>query len=148
MYAELPNFPKKTKLGTNTQQVRIDNVSPDGNIISGIIDFTTPITACYYVYNKTTQECKYVDNALGEVPDETFVDESTMSNNGKYLTGIVQVAGVHISQVIFTILATTLAYYIMQKAKSKTATEVLFQTQVLCLDVVLLLIQSVMHMYV
>lgn len=93
VYAELPNFPKKTKLGTNTQQVRIDNVSPDGNILSGIINFTTPITACYYVYNKTTQECKYVDNALGEVPDETFVDESTMSNNGKYLTGIVQVAG-------------------------------------------------------
>lgn len=93
VYAELPNFPKKTKLGTNTQQVRIDNVSPDGNILSGIINFVTPATVCYYVYNKTTQECKYVDNALGEVPDETFVDESTMSNNGKYLTGIVQVAG-------------------------------------------------------
>lgn len=93
VYAELPNFPKKTKLGTNTQQVRIDNVSPDGNILSGIINFITPATVCYYVYNKTTQECKYVDNALGEVPDETFVDESTMSNNGKYLTGIVQVAG-------------------------------------------------------
>lgn len=93
VYAELPNFPKKTKLGTNTQQVRIDNISPDGNIIAGIINFITPATVCYYVYNKTTQECKYVDNALGEVPDETFVDESTMSNNGKYLTGIVQVAG-------------------------------------------------------
>lgn len=93
VYAEFPNFPKKTKLGTNTQQVRIDNVSPDGNIISGIIDFTTPITVCYYVYNKTTHECKYVDNALGDVPAETSVDESTMSNNGKYLTGIVLVAG-------------------------------------------------------
>lgn len=93
MYAELPNFPKKTKLGTNTQQVRIDNVSPDGNILSGIINFVTPATVCYYVYNKTTQECKYVDNALDDVPAETFVDESTMSNNGKYLTGIVQVAG-------------------------------------------------------
>lgn len=93
VYAELPNFPKKTKLGTNTQQVRIDNVSPDGNIFSGIINFVTPATGCYYVYNKTTQECKYVDNALGDVPAETFVDESTMSNNGKYLTGVVQVAG-------------------------------------------------------
>lgn len=93
VYAELPNFPKKTKLGTNTQQVRIDNISPDGNILSGIINFVTPATVCYYVYNKTTQECKYVDNALGDVPAETFVDESTMSNNGKYLTGIVQVAG-------------------------------------------------------
>lgn len=93
VYAEFPNFPKKTKLGTNTQQVRIDKVSPDGNIISGIIDFTTPMTVCYYVYNKTTHECKYVDNALGDVPAETSVDESTMSNNGKYLTGIVQVAG-------------------------------------------------------
>lgn len=93
VYAEFPNFPKKTKLGTNTQQVRIDNVSPDGNIISGIINFTTPITVCYYVYNKTTHECKYVDNALGDVPAETSVDESTMSNNGKYLTGLVQVAG-------------------------------------------------------
>lgn len=93
VYAELPNFPKKTKLGTNTQQVRIDNVSPDGNILSGIINFVTPATVCYYVYNKTTQECKYVDNALGDVPAETFVDESTMSNNGKYLTGVVQVAG-------------------------------------------------------
>lgn len=93
VYAELPNFPKKTKLGTNTQQVRIDNVSPDGNILSGIINFVTPATVCCYVYNKTTQECKYVDNALGDVPAETFVDESTMSNNGKYLTGIVQVAG-------------------------------------------------------
>lgn len=93
VYAEFPNFPKKTKLGTNTQQVRIDKVSPDGNIISGIIDFTTPMTICYYVYNKTTHECKYVDNALGDVPAETSVDESTMSNNGKYLTGIVLVAG-------------------------------------------------------
>ena len=93
VYAELPNFPKKTKLGTNTQQVRIDNVSPDGNIFSGIINFITPATVCYYVYNKTTQECKYVDNALGDVPAETFVDESTMSNNGKYLTGVVQVDG-------------------------------------------------------
>lgn len=93
VYAEFPNFPKKTKNGANTQQVRIDKVSPDGNIISGIIDFTTPITVCYYVYNKTTHECKYVDNALGDVPAETSVDESTMSNNGKYLTGIVQVAG-------------------------------------------------------
>lgn len=93
VYAELPNFPKKTKLGTNTQQVRIDNISPDGNIIAGIINFITPATVCYYAYNKTTQECKYVDNALGDVPAETFVDESTMSNNGKYLTGIVQVAG-------------------------------------------------------
>lgn len=93
VYAELPNFPKKTKLGTNTQQVRIDNVSPDGNILSGIINFITPATVCYYVYNKKTQECKYVDNALGDVPAETFVDESTMSNNGKYLTGIVQVDG-------------------------------------------------------
>lgn len=93
VYAELPNFPKKTKLGTNTQQVRIDNVSPDGNILSGIINFVTPATVCCYVYNKTTQECKYVDNALGDVPAETFVDESTMSNNGKYLTGIVQVDG-------------------------------------------------------
>lgn len=93
VYAELPNFPKKTKLGTNTQQVRIDNVSPDGNILSGIINFITPATVCYYVYNKTTQECKYVDNALGDVPAETFVDESTMSNNGKYLTGVVQVDG-------------------------------------------------------
>lgn len=93
VYAEFPNFPKKTKLGTNTQQVRIDNVSPDGNIISGIINFTTPTTVCYYVYDKTTHECKYVDNALGDVPAETSVDESTMSNNGKYLTGIVQVAG-------------------------------------------------------
>lgn len=93
VYAEFPNFPKKTKNGANTQQVRIDNVSPDGNIISGIINFTTPTTVCYYVYNKTTHECKYVDNALGDVPAETSVDESTMSNNGKYLTGIVQVAG-------------------------------------------------------
>lgn len=46
VYAELPNFPKKTKLGTNTQQVRIDNVSPDGNILSGIINFVTPATVC------------------------------------------------------------------------------------------------------
>lgn len=93
VYAELPNFPKKTKLGANTQQVRVDNISADGNVIAGIINFITPATVCYYVYNKTTQECKYVDNALGDVPDETFVDESTMSNNGTYLTGIVQVAG-------------------------------------------------------
>lgn len=93
VYAELPNFPKKTKTGANTKQVRIDDVSADGNIIAGIINFITPATVCYYVYNKTTQECKYVDNALGDVPAETFVDESTMSNNGKYLTGIVQVAG-------------------------------------------------------
>lgn len=93
VYAELPNFPKKSKIGANTQQVRVDNVSADGNIIAGIINFITPATVCYYVYNKTTQECKYVDNALGDVPDETFVDESTMSNNGTYLTGIVQVAG-------------------------------------------------------
>lgn len=93
VYTELPNFPTKTKIGANTQQVRIDNISADGNVIAGIINFITPATVCYYVYNKTTQECKYVDNALGDVPAETFVDESAMSNNGKYLTGIVQVAG-------------------------------------------------------
>lgn len=93
VYKELTNFPKTTKLGFNTEQVRIDNVSADGNIIAGIINFVTPATVCYYVYNKSTKECKYVDNALGEVPAETFVDESTMSNNGKYLTGIVQVGG-------------------------------------------------------
>lgn len=93
VYKELANFPKTTKLGYNTNQVRIDNVSADGNIIAGIINFITPATVCYYVYNKSTKECKYVDNALGDVPNETFVDESTMSNNGKYLTGIVQYAG-------------------------------------------------------
>lgn len=93
VYAELPNFPKKSKIGANTQQVRVDNVSADGNIIAGIMNFITPATVCYYVYNKTTQECKYVDNALGDVPAETYVDESAMSNNGKYLTGIVSVAG-------------------------------------------------------
>lgn len=93
VYAEYSNFPKKTKLGYNTNQVRVDNISADGNIIAGIINFITPATVCYYVYNKSTNECKYVDNALGDVPSETFVDESTMSNNGKYLTGIVQYAG-------------------------------------------------------
>lgn len=93
VYSELTNFPTKTKLGANTQQVRVDNISADGNIIAGIINFITPATVCYYVYNKTTQECKYVDNALGDVPNETFVDESDMSNNGTYLTGVVQVGG-------------------------------------------------------
>lgn len=93
VYAEYSNFPKKTNLGYNTNQVRVDNISADGNLISGIINFITPATVCYYVYNKTTNECKYVDNALGDVPSETIVDESTMSNNGKYLTGIIQYAG-------------------------------------------------------
>lgn len=93
VYAEYSNFPKKTNLGYNTNQVRVDNISADGNLISGIINFITPATVCYYVYNKATNECKYVDNALGDVPSETIVDESTMSNNGKYLTGIIQYAG-------------------------------------------------------
>lgn len=112
VYAELPNFPKTTKLGYNTNQVRIDNISADGNIIAGIINFITPATVCYYVYNKTTQECKYVDNALGNVPSQTFVDESTMSNNGRYLTGMVQVGGgEYISSYLYNTTDNTCTLY-------------------------------------
>lgn len=112
VYKELVNFPKTTKLGFNTEQVRVDNISADGNIIAGIINFITPATVCYYVYNKETKECKYVDNALGDVPEETFVDESTMSNNGKYLTGIVQVGGgEYLTSYLYNTLDNTCTLY-------------------------------------
>lgn len=91
IYAELEGFPRQDRTGANTQMVRIENMSADGNILAGAVNFIYPQAACYYVYNRTTHEYRYIDNLMTGVGAGSFIDQSVMSNNGRYLTGIMQV---------------------------------------------------------
>lgn len=88
--SELEGFPTKDKTGANTSMLRIENMSADGNILAGAINFIYPAVACYYVYNCTTHETYYIDNAMAGVADGSFVDQSVMSNDGSHMTGIMQ----------------------------------------------------------
>lgn len=85
---ELEGFPRQDKNGSLTNMRRIQNMSADGNILAGAMNFVYLGSNCYYVYNCTTHETKYVDNLL---PDGfrtgSFVDQSNISNNGVYMTG-------------------------------------------------------------
>ena len=87
---ELTGFPTQDKTGANTNMLRIENMSADGNILAGAINFIYPAVACYYVYNRTTHETYYIDNAMTGVAEGSFVDQSVMSNNGAYMSGIMQ----------------------------------------------------------
>lgn len=91
VYAEFPDFPRADKSGHLTGIVRIENMSADGNILAGAINFITPATACYYVYDCTTHETRYIDNYMEGTASGSFVDQSNMSNNGAYITGIANV---------------------------------------------------------
>ena len=90
----LPGFPaeidKETgrfmyyldKDGVRTSQARLTEVSADGNLIAGCMNYSTGATS-FYVYNRTTQTTEFVDNyAPSAVSGESF-----FSNNGRYVTG-------------------------------------------------------------
>ena len=87
---EWEGFPTQDKTGANTNMLRIENMSADGNVLAGAINFIYPAVACYYVYNRTTHETYYIDNAMTGVAEGSFVDQSVMSNNGAYMSGIMQ----------------------------------------------------------
>ena len=90
----LPGFPaeidKETgrfmyyldKDGVRTSQARLTEVSADGNLIAGCMNFSTGATS-FYVYNRTTQTTEFVDNYA----PSTVSGESFFSNNGRYVTG-------------------------------------------------------------
>lgn len=85
LYAE--TFPNRDKKGNLTQMFRIENMSADGKILAGAINFVYVNDACYYVFNTETGETKYVDNLCFDSPSGGHIDESNMSNNGAYMTG-------------------------------------------------------------
>ena len=85
LYAE--TFPNRDKNNNLTQMFRIENMSADGKILAGAINFVYVNDACYYVFNTETGETKYVDNLCFDSPSGGHIDFSNMSNNGAYLTG-------------------------------------------------------------
>ena len=85
LYAE--TFPNRDKNNNLTQMFRIENMSADGKILAGAINFVYVNSACYYVFNTETGETKYVDNLCFDSPSGGHIDFSNMSNNGAYLTG-------------------------------------------------------------
>lgn len=89
VYAELTKFPNRDKNGYLTAMVRINNISADGNLIAGHMNFVYMGQGCYYVYNRTTHETVYVDNLMPEGTHQSgaFIDASNMSNDGSYMTG-------------------------------------------------------------
>lgn len=90
----LPGFPseidKETgrfmyyldKDGVRTSQARLTEVSADGNLIAGCMNFSTGGTS-FYIYNRATQTTEFVDNYA----PSTVSGESFFSNNGRYVTG-------------------------------------------------------------
>lgn len=90
----LPGFPaeidKETgrfmyyldKDGVRTSQARLTEVSADGNLIAGCMNYSTGATS-FYVYNRATQTTEFVDNYA----PSTVSGESFFSNNGRYVTG-------------------------------------------------------------
>lgn len=91
VYSEFKNFPRQDKNGRLTGIVRIENMSADGNILAGAINFIYPQEACYYVYNCTTGETRYIDNYMQNVVSGSFIDQSNISNNGAYITGLANI---------------------------------------------------------
>lgn len=90
--SEFSGFPRKDKNGSLTNMRRISNMSADGKIFAGAINFVYLGQNCYYVYDSGTQQTYYVDNLL---PDGfragSFIDTSNMSNDGAYMTGFSQI---------------------------------------------------------
>lgn len=91
--AELEDFPIRDKSNALTGLVRIENMSADGNILAGAMNFVYPQQACYYVYNCTTHETVYIDHYMADYGCETgsYIDFSNMSNDGTYITGTAYV---------------------------------------------------------
>lgn len=85
----LEGFPKADRFGSATKVIRATMLSSDGNLVGGVMNFTTPSKQTTYVYNRTTKECKFLDTKLPT--KESFIDFGTMSNNGKFFTGIAYV---------------------------------------------------------
>lgn len=87
VYDELQGFPTKDRNGNSCTMTRIDMLSDDGNIMCGAMNYIYPGGGlCYYVYNKSSHDYKYVDSGLPN--DKSFIDAAVMSNNGKFITGI------------------------------------------------------------
>lgn len=85
----LEGFPTVDKSGKKSNIIRLTMMSPDGNIIGGVMNFILPIEQTTFIYNRTTKEYKLIDKLLPT--SESFVDFATMSNNGKYITGVAYV---------------------------------------------------------
>lgn len=89
---ELEGFPRQDKFGSLTNMRRIQNMSADGKILAGAMNFVYLGSNCYYVYNCETHKTYYVDNLLPDgFRNGSFIDASNMSNNGAYMTGQSQV---------------------------------------------------------
>ena len=86
---ELEGFPIRDKNDALTGMVRIENMSADGNLLAGAMNFVYPQQVCYYIYDCTTHETVYIDNYMEEYGCQagSFIDQSNMSNDGAYITG-------------------------------------------------------------
>ena len=91
---ELNRFPTWDKTGADCGLRRIENMSADGNILAGAMNFIYPQDACYYVYNRTTGETVFIDDYLTQLGYGTgsFIDQSNISNDGTYITGHAYIA--------------------------------------------------------
>lgn len=89
---ELESFPRQDKFGSLTNMRRIQNMSADGKILAGAMNFVYLGENCYYVYNCDTHKTYYVDNLLPDgFKNGSFIDASNMSNDGSYMTGQSQI---------------------------------------------------------
>ena len=85
-----PDFPVVTGHGYKASQIRISDISPDGNLIAGGMNFSEG-SSSYYIYNRTTHETVYPGPNMDESNIQARVSvypEAFFSNNGKYLTGM------------------------------------------------------------
>ena len=85
-----PDFPVVTGHGYKASQIRISDISPDGNIIAGGMNFSEG-SGSYYIYNRTTHETVYPGPNMDDSNIQARVSvnpEAFLSNNGKYLTGM------------------------------------------------------------
>ena len=87
-----PKFPMVTGNGYSAAQIRITEISPDGNLIAGGMNFSVGASSVY-IYNRTTHETVYPgpdmhDSSVSQQLRVQVGAESFFSNNGKYLTGM------------------------------------------------------------
>ncbi len=88
--SELSNFPVRDRTGSLTGLVRVTDMSADGNLIVGAMNFIFPQDACSYIYNRTTGETIYPDDHLYDdygFLTSTYIETPHVSNDGTYLTG-------------------------------------------------------------
>lgn len=87
-----PKFPMVTGNGYSAAQIRITEISPDGNLIAGGMNFSVGASS-FYIYNRTTHETVYPgpdmhDSSVSQQLRVQVGAESFFSNDGKYLTGM------------------------------------------------------------